>query len=359
MEGSSAPEAEVKKNPENEYVPKYGKTLVFGQGPVKLLKIASELLPSEKEIWDKFKANPKDVEEPDFYVINKDPGPEKRKEWQKMGKFALKRLGRLNALAAGYALLEGYTSELIFSGGRTTSSFTKPAVDSGIEIPSEAELMEDIVIRRFGEAYMKKYKKDIRGAIKTEDKATNTLENVVLTRNEYPELSTDSVGLLTSNHQMDRARLIVNIFGMTSAQQDQIKAQELLNKRAIASKKFDYAKMVETEFPEIERFTEGEGRMIKGLTEPELLEYWIGYAGELKDPEVLQDVLKKFQDKKWQDAIKETFKKVDLDFAKVSETDLVKLAQENPVEFENLRSKIAEFTLPGKRKVLQGPAIKR
>lgn len=376
-EGLRAPEI---ANPQ-----KFDTTIVFGQGPIKEVKLASELSDPEIEIWERFKSHPASIEEPDFYILPKDPGPLKRREMQHMGRFALKRLGRFNALAAGYALLVGQTNELIFSGGRTTTvalrkKFEKQfkesdplsptlsdeelarRVDQYIKYmarwPSEAELMADIVRRRYGRQYREKYGKGIEEALRIEDEATNTIENIVLIINKHPEVLGKRVGLLTSNHHVDRARILANTFDIESTGKDRIKAQDLLERRARARKRNKYSTLLEANLPEISRFTEGETRLMRGLSEPQFLEYWIGYVGKIENPSVLQHVLKKFQSEGWKNAMRVAFQKIGLDFDKFNETDLIKLSEEDPELYDEFRSKLVEFTYPKLRLILPGPAIK-
>jgi len=117
--------------------------IVLGQGPVKPLLLEKDLSPQQREHWEKFKQDPlhyadeSDKErpryEPDFRVVE---GPFARElagldesqieakliEWQQMGRFGLNRWGRENALAAGFALVSGYTDRLLLSGGKNKAN---------------------------------------------------------------------------------------------------------------------------------------------------------------------------------------------------------------------------------------------
>src|SRR5688500_10059746 len=112
--------------------------VVFGQGPVKAVLFPHELSTDQRATWSEFRSNPLVREEPTLYVIEgrrfvsqltsirerSDITSEKREalvaryrsELQNLGRFALGRMGRQNALAAGALLLEGVTREVILSG---------------------------------------------------------------------------------------------------------------------------------------------------------------------------------------------------------------------------------------------------
>ena len=164
---------------------KFEKLIVFGQGPVKPVLLYEELTPDQNKEWEEFKKDPLHNKEPDFRVIEGDAylssfvdidkRPDlnteektklkelKRQEWQNMGRFALNRWGRENAIAAGLALFLGNTNKVIFSGGQTIPDWAKKSLPTERlqNWPSEAKLMKDIIVRRFGNLYFQKYRKSI------------------------------------------------------------------------------------------------------------------------------------------------------------------------------------------------------
>src|SRR5581483_815194 len=198
---------EIQGSKETEKRPRFDTIIVFGQGPVKEIKPKNKLTEEERGAWEKFKKNPRGTEDLDFYAVES-KNPKDLEKYQHLGRFALKRLGRFNALAAGYALVRGQTRELILSGGHTQNKQTREArepkliefyKENGqekkiedyanlsqaqknlmlddfaakvVNWPSEAELMKDVIVRRYAEEYKKKFGRDISEVIKLEDRAT-------------------------------------------------------------------------------------------------------------------------------------------------------------------------------------------
>ncbi len=162
---------------------RFDSVIVFGQGPVKPVLLRDEITDEQYRAWELYRQDPHVNKEPDFWLIQQPKllsqlvkinleekitaGEKiqltelKRQEWQRIGWFAMKAMGRQNALAAGYALYKGITRQIIFTGGKTMDPSVKSRI-SQARIqgwPSEAELMRDIVISHYGDLYEKKYGK--------------------------------------------------------------------------------------------------------------------------------------------------------------------------------------------------------
>ena len=180
---------------------KFERLIVFGQGPVKPVLLENELTIDQKTEWQNFKKDSLHNKEPNFRVVEgsvylsqledidkrvdlknnekKQLKELKRQEWQRLGRFALNRWGRENALAAGLSLYLGITDKVILSGGQTIPDWAKSFLppERLQSWPSEAKLMKDIIVRRFGDMYFKKHGKSIEAVLDIEDGSTNTLLN--------------------------------------------------------------------------------------------------------------------------------------------------------------------------------------
>lgn len=396
----SLPPIEPSITPEAEPQPRFDTIMVFGQGPVKEIKLLGKLSPQEREQWDKFVQDIRDKkyteEDLNFYAIDgEDLSPEELQEFQHMGRFALKRLGRLNALAAGYALVTGQTRELILSGGHTQSdavrsimeekyirSLKEKGEEEEIEKysnssdtqkkrvlddyaakdgnwPSEAELMKDVIWRRFSPEFRVKYlrehpevkkddpdldtkvKQEFDRVVKTEDEATNTLENFALTIDKNPDVFSKKVGLLSVNHHLRRILLLANRFTIDAAEADEVSSQIQLEKRANQRTKKAYEKLLRTELPETVKFGKDEKKWIAGLEDPQYVLYWLPYIAEIKDPGIVQRIIKRLNNSSWVSAIRDAFAKVNLDFQDLENEDLVELSKRDPKKYEEFRTKLA------------------
>lgn len=396
---------EIIGSKETEKKPQFDTIIVFGQGPVKEIKTFKELTPDEKSQWEKFVKDPRTDFDPDFYAIDKDLTDEERERLQHLGRFALKRLGRLNALAAGYALVTGQTKELILSGGHTQSEASRLRMEKNLiksyekkdqkdkieeyanlsqaqkntvlddfaakefNRPSEGELIWDIIDRRYYEDFKRKYieehpgltdmksdevekliREEWEGKKKIEARSTNTLENLALTIDENPDIFSKKVGLLSVNHHLRRILLLANRFGIDSTKDDEISAQMELEERARGRAKKAYEKLVQTKFREEYKLEKGENRWIAGLEDPQFINYWVGYISEIKDPAVVQRIIGKMNSPEWIHAIRNAFSQVGLDFAEFEHEDLIKLQKEDPAKYTKFRNQLSSLlrfrTLP-------------
>lgn len=374
----------ISARPESREVesPQFDTIIVFGQGPVREIKLQKDLTAGEIEIWKKFEADPRNVDEPNFYVVEKDIDSLRKQQMQETGRFALKRWGKLNALAAGYMLLQGQTQELILSGGISMSgdlqdkyrqmlsqSDPKFKLLEGeeqerkldlyirymVRWPSEAQLMKDIIVRTFSRQFEENYPGEkIEDRIKIEDRSRNSIENLFLSLAKYPELEDKRIALLSGDHHLKRILIIANdIVGLNAKD---ISAQTTLRERALRKLKRKYASLAVKEFAfEYPKLVDDEKRLISGLVEPQFLEYWWPFVGEIEDPLLFQHILRKFiEDPAWKDSVKEALSKVGINFDELEGEDIPKLSEEKPEEFIKLRKKI--FGL--KRLMLPGAAIK-
>jgi len=355
----------------------FEKIIVFGQGPVKPVVFQEELTPEQKTQWDDFKKDPLHKKEPDFRVIGekeegaffqtiqdieakKDLRPKerqklielKRQEWQKMGRLSLNRWCRQNALTAGVALCSGSTSEVILSGGKTIPDWAKEKLppERLSQWPSEAALMKDIIIRRFGDLYLKKFGKSIETAVIVEDKSTNTLENFAFTVNNNPDLldQEKNIGLLGADFHVGRISVIANLFSVQEAPDGQIRAQNELKKRAIARKKLTYQNMLNymtnaLANSDLQQRIKGEERWESGLVDPQYLNYWLGYIGLVEDPQVLQNVVSCLNSPQWIESARLSFKTAGLDFDTIAQEDLIKFQTQEQAKYKELREKLVSL----------------
>lgn len=348
--------------------------IVFGQGPIKPILLPEQLSPAQFRKLDLFLSNQLVYKEPDFWLMQNaanlqqlrkidaladcTPAQKKRKkealinEWQHKGWYALKRMGRQNALAAGLALYKGLTKEVILSGGATMSKTTKRIMPQRRlkTWPTEAELMKEVIVSSYGALYEKKYGKKIETAIKIEDASTNTLENFAYCLNLYPHLlaKDKKIGFLSARHHMKRIYLLSQIFGLTIAdpKQASLSSQKLLEDAE------DYENndiIDEKNCVEIKRQYNREDRWIRGLSSPEYLTYWLGYVAEVKKAYVLQKALKRLEDDAWKKVGAVALKRVKLDVEEVMHIDLVTLAETDPQKYLLLVSALKQFKKPDLR----------
>jgi len=313
----------------------------------------------------------------------------KREKWQRIGRFGLNRWGRENALAAGLALYLGITDKVILSGGRTIPEWYKnilrekfiaqnpdilqDEVESHFQQwlntywPSEAELMKDIIVQRFGKMYQDRYGKSIEEAILIENESTNTLLNFANSINKNPDLLNQNkkIGFLATDFHMRRtlflAKLfslidlpveeiaseakrilaqLTNVFVIDDENEPAIKSQTILKKRAEIRGKQTYIKIQDwllnlDENPDLQARVKGEQRWTKGLTDPQFLAYYACYFGEFNKQEVLkplQKFLKLLSQPEWLEQARKIFNQHGLNFDEFSEIDI----NENPEKLEKL-----------------------
>ncbi|MEX2007872.1 MAG: YdcF family protein [Candidatus Levyibacteriota bacterium] len=334
--------------------PNFDTLIVFGQGPVKPILFTDELTAEQKNTQEDFKKDPLHKNEPDFRAIELKEGQDRemeRSNLQKLGRMALKRWGRQNALAAGAALYSGATSEVILSGGKTKPDWAKNSM------PSEAELMKDIIVRTFGSAYSKKYGKDISASIKLEDSSTNTLENLANTINANPDiLKNKKVGLLATDFHLRRVAILSHLFLVEEAVQGQLSAQDMLAERAGRAKSGKYQEILahmteETGNEDLRQRIASEQRWESGLVEPENLSYWLGFMADVENPQVLKSVLEGLNNPSWVNSARETFLQVGLNFDQFSNEDIVSLKSNNPEEYKVLVEGLRKLKTPEFRKI--------
>lgn len=366
----------VKEYPYQEQKERWGKRrfdviMVFGQGPVKPVLLPKELTEEQRIQWEEFIRDPLHSREPDFRVIegvflqtleeiqNRDDIPDKekeriigqkRQEWQRLGRLALNRWRRENALAAGLALYLGLTDKIILCGGKTRpkwaeSTLPKTILDSW---PSEAELMRDIIIRRFGRLYQEQYGKSIEEAIVIEDQSTNTLENIAYAINNDPSLrNSKNIAILGTHFHTPRIQQLMNIFSLRLAPRGQISAQDLLLERAQIRRMGSLEKQLnymidQLNNPDFRDRVLAEARWSLGLLDEEFLTYWLGYLGELDDLHRIHSVLKTlYQDENWHEEAKKAFQLVGLNFDEFAKMTLEEL--QNPEVWKKLKDALLKL----------------
>jgi len=376
--------------------------MVFGQGPVKPLLQESELNEEQKVAWAEFKKESLQNTEPDFRVIegsswtsqleglSKEQQDAKIALWQTQGRFGLNRWGRENALAAGFALVSGSTGKVLLSGGKTIPAWARESLPPSRldKWPSEAELMKDIIARRFGKLYEESNPgKKIEDMLILEDASTNTLENVANTLNQNPNIIEDQtkLGLLAANFHIERSERIGAIFAPGKEVTAVHGAQDLLEVRnedrkawkergildklrrngageADLAQKVDEMKVIEankitykrilswmndTNNPDLQARQLGEKRFMIGLSDPEYINYWLGYIGLCEDPAILQNTIQGHKkDGAWTDAARGAFKEAGLDYDELVGKDLAAVPKD---EFLQIAKKLTVLKEPGHR----------
>jgi len=340
---------------------KFERLIVFGQGPVKPVLLGGELTEEQKNEWGKFKEDPLHSKEPNFRVIEGetylselsdiDKKELKRQESQNMGRFALNRLGRTNALAAGYALYLGITDKIILSGGKTISDWAKQTLppERLKNWPSEAQLMKDVIVRRFGEMYRKQYGKSIEEVIEIDDASINTLENMMNTINRDPSIvDSKNTGVLGEHSHVFRAEVISRLFSIPITARGKISATDMLREVATTRGKKSYEEMLDymvdnLNNAELRDKIISELRYTLGLTNEKYLTYWIGYFVDDDNILVTQKVLSALaKNEKWSKAAREAFNLlkekdgIDIDFDQFVKEDLTSL-KEKPEVWNKLR----------------------
>ncbi len=339
--------------------------IVLGQGPVKPLLREEDLDPQMRETWDSFKTDPLHSTEPDFRVLegetylkqlqglDQSQIDAKLVEWQSLGRFGLNRWGRQNALSAGYALISGYADRLLLSGGKTIPPWAKEKlpVERLEKWPSEAQLMTDIIRRRFGTMYQELYGKPIDSAILTEDQSTNTLTNFAHSMDSVQgqEILDGMIkaGVLAANFHVPRGEDIATLFAPGASLEKGVSAQDMLSKRVMEAKNGEvYKKILDwMSDPSNEDLRAREGWekvWLKGLNDPQILTYWLGYLGMVEDPRILQNTVQRLNvDQARRNQAILAFSQAGLDFDQLSATDLTNLPQD---EFRQIAEKLKILT---------------
>lgn len=322
--------------------------IVFGNGPIKPLLRPEQLTPEQQRVWENFKLAPLQNNEPEFRVleVRADEGniQEKQGRWQQAGRFGLNRWGRQGALAAGLALYLGVTDRLILSGGKTMPSWAKDVLDENTlaNWPSEASLMRDIIIRRYGDLFKERYGKSIEECLTVEGHSTNTLENFAYTINNSPGLTgKEKVGLMGADFHIRRISELAHIFSVWEAPRGQLSSQELLRERATIRNKDNYNEMQRylrdaLRNPDLRQRLEGEERWERGLIDESYLSYWLGYLSQVEDPAVIQQVMTALNDPSWKAQATREFQKVGLDFDHFAQEDLVRLSTDETARYDQL-----------------------
>ena len=373
----------------NEELFKFDATIVFGEGPVRPILLPDEVSYEQAVAWENYKKDPKKYKEPNFWLMQQPrylaqlakidarediDSEEKARlkeakimEWQKTGWFALKQWGRQNALAAGCALYTGLTKEVVLSGGRTRSKWTREHIPASRleQWPSEAELMADIIIRYYGDLYKKRYGRDIHEVIIIEDKATNTLENFAYTINKNPELLSEQkrICFLTAKHHLKRVSLLSQIFSIRHADESKLCAQEILStSKDIQTESFTVVEEEKQVTEIVSHYQESqytkeletqEAQFIRGLIEPEYLTYWFGYLGDVKNPRVLQKAMRRLNEPQWSEVARNVFEQLGLNMQEYTKQDICELSERDPNKYYLLVEGLKKLKKPEYRRVPQ------
>ncbi|HZQ29649.1 MAG TPA: ElyC/SanA/YdcF family protein [Patescibacteria group bacterium] len=352
----------------NTQTTKFDTLIVFGEGPIKKVFLPNELTTDQIERSKQFKKTPMKFKEPNFYVLENEeilarieklsPAGKKRLYWklQHNSRLALKRWGRQNALAAGLALYSGITKMLLLSGGKTKSKLLELSEKEMERWPTEAELMQDAIVRNFGKIYKEKFGKDIKQAIILEEKATNTLENFAYSINTMPEIVSESfrVGLLTAHHHVKRVTLLGKLFSLGISEDGVLSAQDLLRKGKLYSQyEKDVLQIIDNinQCEDLKDLNYFEERWIQGLKDPKYLSYWFGYVAEVKHPRVLDRAFVTLRQPSWEKAALEVFSLLKLAMGDYTKQSLAELSKSNPDKYQELVRNLRQLKTPKFRKM--------
>lgn len=356
---------------QNKELVSFDTVIVFGEGPIKPILLPEELTPQQYRQFDLFNSDPLKYPEPDFWLMQqprnlaqikkiaeqhgvslaeKKIAIEKiRQTWQHTGWYALKRMGRQNALAAGLALYKGLTKEVILSGGRTMSAWTRKHISKQRRAawPTEAELMAEVIKSSYGVLYEKKYGKKIEDAIRIEDASTNTLENFAYSVNMFPQLHSKDrrIGFLSAGHHMKRLKLLAQIFGISVPEHYALSSQQLLRDADEATTS-DCDIIDENNCAETRQQNSREEKWIKALSDPHYVTYWLGYVAEVKKVYVLQKALSRFREKAWKEAGAVALAKVALNIEEIAEIDIELLAKTDPQKYMYIINTLQQLKNP-------------
>ncbi len=328
-----------------------------------------------KQRWEDFKADPLHNTEPDFRVLEGDvylnqlkvldelAAQQKLAEWQKLGRFGLNRWGRQNALSGGYALVSGYTDRLLLSGGKTSPSWAKEKLppERLADWPSEAQLMADVVKKRFGAMYQDIYGKPIDSVILIEDESTNTLENFANSINSGQGKDIldgmIKVGVLAANFHVPRGEDIAYLFAPGGNFEQGSSSQQVLSARIEGKNKQTYEGilnwMSDPQNQDLRARIGMEKIWTEALNDPELLTYWLGYIGIVEDPRVLQSTMQRLNsDPAWRSQAVSAFSQVGLDFDSLTTENFTKIVPQN---FKEISDKLKMFILKENRAMPEIP----
>lgn len=358
---------------------KFDTVIVFGQGPVKPVFLEEEVTTEQLSAWKAYRDNPFSTKEPEYWIIQQPKYLQqiarikeeakitdeekaklielKRQEWQRMGWFGMKTLGRQNALAAGYALYKGLTRQVVFTGGRTMSKWAAEFLpqDRRATWPSEASLMKDIVVSHYGDMYEKKFGRMIDDAVLIEDASTNTLENISFVLNKYPQILDDEtrIGYLSARHHLRRIKLLANLFSLQCEHDEQLLAAQELVEQAqtsvVESIDSQTSPVDEKNYLDAKTLSDREERWRRGLKEPEYVTYWLGYLADVKYPRLIQKTLRRLYNEEWRSCTSKALAKVGVNFEAYKDVDLCLLAKESPEKYASLVERLKMLKAPEHR----------
>jgi hypothetical protein len=348
--------------------------LAFGQGPIKPVLLPDELTTQQREEWQLFKnrqykdpqtgeikstANHYELKEPEFRVIEsesylkqlQDASEQERQRlrvhWQHESRFALHRYGRMVALATGAALASGKVDTVILCGGRTIPGWAKAegtplSLDQLQSWPSEASLMKQLIIQRFGKKY--------ESRIKLEESSPTTIHNVALAVKEHGNLfdSAEDIVTITTDAHVTRAATITSLMTDGDTHVSHYPSETELEKRALAHGKEVYENMLDFFHNPTTNYVaalreQKEELLTDELTDLRVQTIWEMTGRVLPDlHDTIVRIVKK--DSPWKEAAKPIFTEYGLDIEdKITGLRLVHLRSEKPQTYEELSKKIRQL----------------
>ena len=181
----------------------------------------------------------------------------------------LNEYGRITALGAGMLYEKHHPQFIIPTGGKT----------GGLDKPSEAELIVQIIRSRF----------DIPESVFiVEDKATNTIQNIIYSANIIDRLGLDSQSLLfiAMGFHIQRIKEICAIVGLDGRF---VAAEKVVERRSQMHRKL-LSKLLS---PERERFAKTlaeQERWLRGLRE--IPEYWLPEMAKVENNDRLMKIVR-------------------------------------------------------------------
>ena len=251
--------------------------------------------------------------------------------------------------------MEGITDKLILSGGKTIPKWVKELLPSDrIENwPAEAELMKDIIVRRFGDDYQKKYGKSIETVIDLEINSTNTKSNFEFLIAKNPNLLSKDVsaGVLSTDFQMNRILALTKLFSISSSDDWKIEAQKYINTIAERLRSPHFKQMYKNiqewlmnidENTDLQTRISSETKFTQELQDPLSFAYFFKSFNTPETIPALQNLLQLLNQPEFVARTKLIFEKVGLNFAEFADENLLELYERDKNKFNMLITGLTE-----------------
>ena len=181
----------------------------------------------------------------------------------------LNEYGRITALGAGMLYQKYYPQFIIPTGGKT----------GGLDKPSEAELIVRMLRSRFGIP---------ENVFIIEDKATNTIQNVIYSANiiDRLELNPQNLLLIAMGFHIQRIKEISAIVGLSGKF---VAAEKVVERRSQMHRKL-LSKLLSPERERYAKVLAEQQRWLRGLRE--IPEYWLPEMAKVENESRLMKILR-------------------------------------------------------------------